>query len=245
MSQITQPYPRIFIPMVNSSVIDPCPYLDDNGYCYISEAMSLINGARIIIQDFIKLSEYIEPIDVNKDVFSHRTYELLLRVATEFEANCKGILKANGYNPNRNLKIQDYYKINSIMKLDEYEISTHLWYPDKTLKPLLEWANGHTLTWYQAYNHSKHNRFTNFKEASLENVFAGICSLVVVLAAQFPNRIGLLDGSNIRMSSDDDDNTLFVGNFTITFPYRGICERCNFDWDTLKTSNTPFQSYKF
>lgn len=207
--------------------------------------MSLINGARIIIQDFIKLSEYIEPIDVNKDVFSHRTYELLLRVATEFEANCKGILKANGYKPNRNLKIQDYYKINSIMKLDEYEISTHLWYPDKTLKPLLEWANGHTLTWYQAYNHSKHNRFTNFKEASLENVFADICSLVVVLAAQFPNRIGLLDGSNIRMSSDDDDNTLFVGNFTITFPYRGICERCNFDWDTLKTSNTPFQSYKF
>ena len=245
MPQITKPYPRIFIPMVNSSIIDPCPYIDDNGYCNSSEAVSLINGARIIIQDFIKLSEYIEPIKENKDVFSHRTYELLLRVATEFEANCKGILKANGYNPNRNLNIQDYYKINSIMKLDEYEISTHLWYPDKTLKPLVEWASGHTLTWYQAYNHSKHNRFTNFKEASLENVFVGICSLVVVLAAQFPNRIGLLDGSNIRMSSDEDDNTLFVGNFTITFPYRSNCERCNFDWDTLKTSNTPFQSYQF
>ena len=73
MPQITKPYPRIFIPMVNSSIIDPCPYIDDNGYCNSSEAVSLINGARIIIQDFIKLSEYIEPINENKDVFSHRT----------------------------------------------------------------------------------------------------------------------------------------------------------------------------
>lgn len=245
MTQIIQPYPRIFIPMVDDSVIESCPYLCDIRYVDASEAISLLNGARIIIQDFIKLSEYIEPIDANKDVFSHRTYELLLRVATEFEANCKGILNANGYNPNRNLNIQDYHKINAIMKLDEFKINTHLWYPDKTLKPLNEWSQGHTLSWYQAYNHSKHNRFTNFQEASLENVFVGICSLVVILAAQFPDRIGLLDGSNMRMSIEDDDDTIIAGKFSITFPHRGNSERCNFDWGNLKSNNNAFQLYQF
>lgn len=237
MAQINQPYPRIFIPMVDDHVIEPCPYVSDNRYVNPSESMSLINGARII--DFIKLSEYIVPVDANKDVFSHRTYELLLRVATEFEANCKGVLNANGYNPNRHLNIQDYHKINTIMRLDEFEISTHLWYPHKTLRPLQEWSLGHTLSWYQAYNHSKHNRFTNFQEASLENVFTGICSLVVLLAAQFPERIGLLNGSDIRMSIKDNNDTIIVGDFSITYPHRDNSERCNFNWEQLKTCNNP------
>ena len=32
-----------------------------------------------------------------KTTYFHQTVELLIRVATEFEANCKGILKANCY----------------------------------------------------------------------------------------------------------------------------------------------------
>lgn len=30
-----------------------------------------------------------------KNVFSHKIYELFLKVCTEFESNCRGILKAN------------------------------------------------------------------------------------------------------------------------------------------------------
>ncbi len=243
---ISKPYPRIFIPMLNQkTMIELCPYIKDERYVTTGECLSLINAVRNIICDFVKLTEYIEPIDINKFTFSHRLYELLLRIATEFESNCKGILQANGYSVDRNLNVTDYHKINSIMKLDKYILETDLWYPAKRFSPLSEWANSHTLKWYQAYNKSKHNRFSCFSEANLDNVFHGMCSLVVLLAAQFPSSIGLLDGSDIIMSTDEDDNSIIIKNFVVTYPNWDIDERCKFDWNALKNEDKSFQYYAF
>ena len=47
--------------------------------------------------DFKKVFEYIEPSDINLEVYSHRLYELLLRAATECETNFTSILKDNDY----------------------------------------------------------------------------------------------------------------------------------------------------
>jgi len=66
--------------------------------------------------------------DGNQNVYSHRLYEMLLRTCTEFENNCKGILKDNGY-VSQNLNIKDYYKINAASKLNEYEIKLNVWSP--------------------------------------------------------------------------------------------------------------------
>ena len=49
------------------------------------------------MRDLNEIFDFVEPSNDNTSVYSHRIYELLLRAATEFESNCKGILKANGY----------------------------------------------------------------------------------------------------------------------------------------------------
>lgn len=242
---ILKPYPRIFIPQVSDIAIQASPYLSDIKYVDQKEATSLIDTARLIIEDYFTLCEYIEPIDDNKNTYSHRTYELLLRVATEFEANCKGILLANGYNI-RKATIKDYHKLNTIMLLDQYEVKTSLWSPTKSFRPLIEWSRGFSLLWYQSYNESKHNRFSGFSKASLKNVFVGICSLVVVLAAQFPFMIGRLSGrSNLIFTIENEPNSLSVSDFTIKFPVRQTEQKYDFEWENIKNHVSPFEMYNF
>jgi hypothetical protein len=54
---------------------------------------------------------YVEPADKNLECYSYRIHALLLRACIELEANCKAILKENGYSKGGNWKIDDYKKI--------------------------------------------------------------------------------------------------------------------------------------
>ena len=92
----SKPFPRIFLPQKNKSIMEADDFSSHPSYIDKRESTSLINAARIIIKDYKDLIDYIEPTNENKLVYSHRIYELLLRTATEVEANCKGILWANG-----------------------------------------------------------------------------------------------------------------------------------------------------
>lgn len=241
---IAKPYPRIFLPQKGKGFdMSDTTCCSDSRYVDACEDSSLVNAARVIIKDYLTLIDYIEPTIANKDVFSHRTYELLLRVATEFEANCKGILQANGYAPHGNMSVVDYHKLNALMKLEQFELETQLWSPSRTIKPLAEWSVGHSLTWYQAYNHSKHNRYTNFHEASLENLFNGICSLVVILVAQFPDKIGFVSNG---LTYYTNDGKVHLDNFSIKYPTFTDAECYDFDWATLSASDpAPFEQYAF
>ena len=239
----SKPFPRIFLPQKNKSIMGADVFSSHPAYIDPKEATSLINSARIIIKDYKDLIDYIEPTNDNELVYSHRIYELLLRTATEFEANCKGILLANGY-AKRHFNIEDYYKLNKLMKLDKYELTTQLWSPEKTFCPLSEWSTGHSLKWYRAYNNVKHNRYTNFYEATLENLFNGLCCLVTILAAQIPQCIGYLDGSGLIMTADND-NEIIINNFTIKYPLFADADKYEFDWGTLKNDLQPFDLYAF
>lgn len=120
---IPNPYHRIWRPLKGYSwsqkifeednPVRTLDYLSDNSFADQNEMNSLVTTARLIIRDLYEVFNYVEPDDANSSVFSHRLYELLLRACTEFEANCKGILEANGYvKPGGgNLNIQDYFKI--------------------------------------------------------------------------------------------------------------------------------------
>ena len=76
---------------------------------YAEDRISFIRAFHILSSDLIKLIDFIEPCDSNKFTYSHRIYELYLRASTEFESNCKAILKANGYIFEGNLNITDYF----------------------------------------------------------------------------------------------------------------------------------------
>lgn len=225
--------------------MDNLEYLSDPRFVSNQESDSLINAARIIIKDFKDLIDYVEPVDANKSVFSHRIYELLLRTATEFEANCKGILLANNYTASTkdHYTINDYYKINQIMELDKYIVSTQLWNPEKKFSPLSQWALNASLDWYKAYNKVKHNRYSNFQAASLDNLFTGICSLVVILAAQFPNKIGQIGASGLTAILSV--NEIIVGDFTIQYPQFNDHKLYQFNWEVIKTEEQAFDKYVF
>jgi len=236
-----KPFPRIFIKQKGCNLLAKRGYERDERYVSSSEANSLVNAARIIIKDFIELTDYIEPVEENKSVFSHRIYELLLRTATEFEANCKGILQANRYHKKEHLDIRDYARLNKIMKLDQYEVSVHFWRAENKIKPFEEWSTSSRLKWYQDYNRVKHNRFKNFSQASLGSLFNGICCLVVILAAQFPTRAGhIYDGFIIDMEENDE---IRVKDFLITFPKWNEDELYDFDWNQIKGLPNAFEYY--
>src|SRR5205807_1565589 len=91
----------------------------------------------------LRIFDYVEPADSNRNCFSHELYALLLRACTEFEANAKGILDANGYARTGNLNVRDYYLLNAATKLSEYIVSLPIWAGvDRTIKPFAEWSVG-------------------------------------------------------------------------------------------------------
>lgn len=154
-------------------------------YMPVEVRHSMVRALDTLLADLMVALNFIEPDDANLTVYSNRLYELLLRAATEFESNCKGILIANGYRgKRRDLGIEDYRNLDSVLKLSEYEVVFSFWNSERTLTPLSSWKTSHTLGWYKAYNDVKHNRTENFQLANLSNVLNAIAGVACVVYAQ-------------------------------------------------------------
>ena len=249
---INKPYPRIWRPSHNSNIFsDLCKgYEKDSRYIDENEKSSLLSAARLIIRDLEELWDYIEPCENHKNVYSHRIYELFLRTCTEFEANCKGILFANNYisdSTTSNLNITDYKNLNEAMKLSEYEVTYSKWTGElKRTKPFLEWGNTRytPLSWYQAYNQVKHNRYSNFHEANLKNLLKAINGLLCLLFAQFTTSISVIGHSGICVVPDE--LTEFdLEYFHIKTPQFSEDEKYKFNWETIASQPDAFSFYQF
>ena len=217
---IDKPYKRIHrckgLPVFFNGLTDD--YVLDPDYMSLSERHSIVRAMNMLIDDLQKTLDYIEPDDKNLSVYSHRLYELLLRAATEFESNCSGILTANGYKKEKgkSLTIEDYHKLNEVMKLSDYKIGLSFWNSEKIILPLSEWNTGHSLKWYQAYNSVKHNRLEKFTDASLDNVLYAITSVVCIVYAQLGDYM-LSESSNCYDDSDHRHHCEYRG-FAIIAP---------------------------
>lgn len=241
---VTKPYYRIYRQGLHRVMYNnPTKgYERDEKYLPEAERKSMIKAARLIIDDFERLFEYIEPHASNENVFSHRIYELLLRTCTEVESCCKGILVANGHTANN---MDDYKKIEQSSHLSGYTVQYTNWLPTKYVtQPFSNWATGGSLSWYKAYNDVKHNRCQNFSKASLKNLLDAISGLLCVIHAQIGDSVQQVFESNIYFSSDDDDEVT-VRSFKIT-PYQiQDAEKYDFVWDDIKTSPNCFQCFSF
>jgi len=178
----------------------------------------------LLIKDFLKLCEYVEPADVNERVYSHRLYELYLRACTEFENVCKEILIGSGYQKSGNFKISDYRTLDASLKLSQREVGLLFWQPtEKYISPFKDWQiMGAPLSWYQSYNEVKHNRNAEFSKASLENAVKAVAGLFLLLFSRFGleffNPYAALNSS--RKSYDQNDIvTITVNNsiFSVRF----------------------------
>jgi hypothetical protein len=202
----------------------------------------------LLLKDLQELFDYIEPADNNLTCYSYRIHALLLRACVEVEANCKAIMKENGYLKARDMNMDDYKKINATHRLSSYQVKVPYWSGTKDLRtPFSAWSSGDQLPWYQAYNTTKHNRLAEFKEAKFEHLLDACCGVLVILSAQFEtndfapgNSLLALEGPNDGMESG------IGGYFRVKFPDDWPQElRYDFDWQKIKHEPDPFQTFDY
>lgn len=245
---LSKPFFRIIRPSLGDNSCQSRHILDDR---YAPDRGSLISAYHLLEKDFIKLLDYIEPTDKNLSVYSHRIYEQYLRAATEFEANCTAILFANDYPKKKNLKIEDFYKINKVSRLNEYQIRLYAWTPiPKIIEPFADWQNTITfkpLKWYQDYNSVKHNRNKNFELANFENLIKAISGVFVILFSQFYVQAFFPYHEGMFYRFDDDRFIYDKNNLFSIKPVQSWdeSERYSFNWEKLKSDHTPFDKCKF
>ena len=257
---ITKPYYRIWRPVKGydwgnltfpfDNETDPKPtlgYLYDDKFANQGEKKSLITSTRMILRDLNTLYDYIEPSDDNLSVYSHRIYELLLRAATEFESNCKGILKANDYSkPENEWSVKDYYKISKAARLNEYCLTFDRWATVHEFRPFIEWnpSKREVLSWYDAYNEVKHDRFGSFRKATLDHLMNALAGLICILHAQYGEGMSHVGYSELG-TTNIFEGTVETPMFTIKAPLFQAAEQYEFIWDVLKTDPNPIQKYTF
>ena len=102
----------------------------------------------------------------------------------------------------------------------------------KIRKPFTAWNRGGTLSWYQAYNNTKHNRQEKFIEANLNNLINACCGLFVILSAQFHNH----DYLNDTVLKTENS---FIGDyFQVEFPKTWKSKNMyDFDYDQIWSKN--------
>jgi|WetSurSiteA1Bulk_404760.scaffolds.fasta_scaffold24662_3 hypothetical protein len=245
---------------VNKPYYRTCRQFIDGGYSeggrsayildpnFAESATHYIRAFLLLQEDLLRLFEYIEPSYKNRNTYSFRIHELLFRVCVEIEANCKAILKENGYSRSGDWNMDDYKKIERSHRLSSYYVKLPIWSgTGNRRRPFAAWASSKHLIWYSAYNHTKHDRHAFFQEATFNNLIDAISGLVVILSAQFwtedfsPARRGL----GIRGKGDGMESA--IGSyFRVKFPnYLPKSERYDFNWQSLESDPNPFQSYPY
>ena len=198
----------------------------------------------ILLKDLQELFDYVEPADKNLVCYSYRIHALLLRACVEVEANCKAILKENGYSRAGDWNMDDYKKIEKTHLLSAYEVKVPNWSGTRaTQSPFSVWASGGSLSWYQAYNTTKHDRHSQFEEATFEHLIDASCGLVVLLSAQFEMNDFSPGNTLLAVGGPDDGMQSGIGGyFRVRFPNNWPNDlRYDFDWQRLKSEPDPFQ----
>jgi hypothetical protein len=206
-----------------------------------------VRGFRLLQNDLERLFEYIEPGDDNLECYSFRVYELLLRACVEVEANCKAILRENGYRKQR-LTMDDYSKINTSHRLSSFEVKLPYWHgKQRTRKPFGSWACGNKLIWYQAYNTAKHDSREGFKMATLKHAIDAVCGVLVLLSAQFATEDFSLTDTLVGDKPAEGFEHAIGNYFVVRYPDDWpLAERYDLvDWHALEGKDDPFQNFPY
>lgn len=250
---ITRPYHRNYREVKEgpNSGYSNWAYIIDKEYAILPA--HYVRAYNLIQSDLELLFEYIEPSDEALKTFSYRIHELLMRICIEIEANFKAILNENIYNPQNDrfgnpiYNMTVYKKINTTHHLSGYEVQLPIWNgAPKLFKPFEDWATGNSLSWYRAYNASKHDRQEEFKQANFENLLGAITGLLVLLTSQFRN-MSFSGGIGLSTGYDYHDLSPAIGGlFRIKYPDDwSDDEKYDFDWSKLKEQSDRFQKIDY
>jgi hypothetical protein len=203
----------------------------------------------LLLKDLQELFDYVEPADQNLKCYSYRIHALLLRACVEVEANCKAILRENGYQKSKDMTMKDdYKKINVTHRLSSYQVKIPNWNGDQWLRtPFKAWASEGSLPWHQAYNATKHDRYHTFASATFEHLLDASCGLLAILSSQFETNDFSPENTLLAVGGLDDGFESGIGGFfRIKFPDDWPMEqRYEFDWQKLKKEIDPFRTIDY
>jgi len=209
-----------------------------------------IRSFLIIQKRFIEILEYVEPAEDNEKTYSLQLRNLLMMICTEVEANLKSIMKSNGYTKQgftpKDWTMKDYRKVNQSHRLSEYKVYLPYWKGSNMRQPFKNWnSKKDNLTWYKAYNDTKHSRGDNLSEANLGNVVEAMSGLMALISAQYYT-INPSEPDYLIAEMGYSNHEHAIGNyFSVEFPDFPIEERYNLD--ITYTNNEPhkFQEYNY
>jgi hypothetical protein len=138
-----------------------------------------------------KLSEIfltIEPTPNSLSTYGHKIRELHLLACMEVENYLKDYLNEGMTAPPNRPTTNDYVKLASPLYLGEYNVDL-LQFPDvPNIFPFRSWDKSEptkSLTWYDNYNKSKHNRRENFGCSTLGSAIDSVAAVVVLFTVRY------------------------------------------------------------
>lgn len=145
---------------------------------------------KLLEEDFVKYLKYVPLADEHEDVWSLYLGDLLIRIGSILDSFFRRAI----FSPilDDAISINEYralndYKINmgTYKKLYDpfYKLSSKKIYELRTLKqltPFSSWSLDDTPYWWENYNHVKHDRFKNKKEATLKSVLEALSGLFIL-----------------------------------------------------------------
>lgn len=141
----------------------------------------------VLREQLERIFRTVHPAPANSSTYGHDLRNLLILAATEVEAQWKGVLRESRLAPTKPTT-NDYVKLLPALKLDEYGVRLPFYPWLEAITPFKGWLSAaptKTLPWYDAYNNVKHDRETNFDQATLLHAIQAVCGCAVMLFAQF------------------------------------------------------------
>ena len=143
----------------------------------------------LLLQKLIDIFSYIEPTNSNLFCYGHRLRELIILASTEFENQCRHILRANRIFPRgKDYISKDYVRLNLLAHLNDYEVTFKPYVNLHPFKPFEGWNENQptkSLSWYDKYNRVKHDRAKEFLNASVETALYSIAANIILYAVRF------------------------------------------------------------
>jgi len=158
--------------------------------CTEIDRQSSEQALRSLLGKLDELLLYIEPDPRSFNTFSHKTRELLILACTEVENSWKYYMDKAQVSPvqGKNYTTRDYVKLASKLHLSDYRFVLRSYENLPPIRPFEKWDESKptkSLTWYDAYNKTKHDRSKHFQEATFWNCIHAVMANLVMHAVKF------------------------------------------------------------
>ena len=151
-----------------------------------SQFQSDIRQFNILQKNLERVFDFIEPTELNKQVFGLELRNIILLSSMEVEVHWQNLMKNNGYNKTR-LTTKDYVKLCEFINFNfEFKLNN---YPDfGIVQPFNDWNTESpttSLKWYNSYNKVKHDRGNNLHLATLELAITSVSAVLTLLYIRY------------------------------------------------------------